>query len=94
MRDDEAMPGTARNIRGWPWRDVFQALIGLIVGCYLSLTTLRFGSTGWHLVGGYVLFAALFLVFALFRRRYRAMFLGAFGGLTGGLVYLVLFVTG
>lgn len=84
------MPDTARNIRGWPWRDVFEALMGLLGGYAVSL---RLSSSGWNLVGGYALFAALFLMFALFRSR-RALCLGAFVGLTGGVVYLVLFVTG
>jgi predicted branched-subunit amino acid permease len=47
----------------------------------------------WSLIGFYLAFAALFIVFAIIRRRYRTMFVSAYVGMTLAVAYILLFVT-
>jgi asparagine N-glycosylation enzyme membrane subunit Stt3 len=72
---------------------VGHAIGGLGAGGYIGADLLQNKTSGWSFIGFYLAFAALFIVFAIIRRRYRTMFVSAYVGMTLAVAYILLFVT-
>ncbi|KAA0098012.1 hypothetical protein CIW49_15150 [Mycolicibacterium sp. P1-18] len=68
-------------------------IVGLGGGVYIGDHLLQNKTSGWSLVGFYMAFTALFIVFAIFRRHYRWMFVSAYVGMTLVIAYMLLLVT-